>query len=59
MQDRNPLPAKKGEPRITRQDKNKKGMGSQGEKHKRGSRHVHDDRHNRKKKPDKHYGYPD
>jgi hypothetical protein len=51
-----PVPAKPGEPRVTRQGKNKKGMGTQTEKHKRGGRHVHDDRHNKKNKPNVHYG---
>jgi RHS repeat-associated protein len=54
-----PLPAKKGEPRVTRQSKNKAGMGTQSERHERGGRHVHDDRHNKKNKPNKHYGFPD
>jgi RHS repeat-associated protein len=54
-----PLPAQKGEARVTRQSKNKAGMGTKSEKHDRGGRHVHDDRHNKNKKPNKHYGFPD
>lgn len=54
-----PLPAKKGEPRVTRQSKNKAGMGTKSETHKRGGRHLHDDRHKKKDKPNKHYGFPD
>lgn len=51
-------PAQPGEKRVTRQSKNKKGMGSKSEKHKKGGRHLHDDRHNDKKKPNVHYGFP-
>ena len=61
-----PRPAKAGEPRVTRQIKNKVGMGSRSDRrhdpsHKR--KHIHDDRHNdrdkrNKKKPNKHYTYP-
>jgi hypothetical protein len=50
---------------TTRQQRNKLGTGSQGEQHRDGTRHVHDDNHGRVKKdgtktPDNvHYGYPD
>ena len=54
-----PQPAKPGEPRVTRQTKNKAGMGTKSEIHKQGGRHVHDDRHKNKKKPNRHYGFPD
>ena len=53
-----PRPAQPGGKRVTRQSKNKKGMGSKSEKHKKGGRHVHDDRHNDQKKPNWHYGVP-
>ncbi|HKP37906.1 MAG TPA: RHS repeat-associated core domain-containing protein [Pyrinomonadaceae bacterium] len=54
-----PLPAQKGKPRVTRQSKNKAGIGTKSERHEQGGRHFHDDRHNKKKKPNKHYGFPD
>ena len=53
-----PRPQKSGEKRVTRQGKNKSGMGTKSEKHKKGGRHFHDDRHNDKKKPNVHYGFP-
>jgi hypothetical protein len=49
-------PAKAGKPKVTRQSKNKSGMGNKFEKHSRGTRHVHDSDHNNKKRPNRHYG---